>query len=255
MAGAIFGRVAHIHDIKRAAVGFALPSGQCRAIDNRHAVALGNGIGALPRCGGALCRHLRRPPGRPRHHPEPGQVPRHRAVLQRHDAVWHAGIDQRLRADDAAGAAAAIDHDKGVRRRHQLVEAIDQLRPGHADRTGDAVRVVLLVGAAVEDSEPFAALLALGQFLGGDPRRAVFVLDDLGERFARHVHAAIDGKPCRVPRLDPAFEHRDVGIAALDEPSGGAPGQAFTSITDNDLSKPARQQSRRQELQTAQRQA
>jgi hypothetical protein len=65
--------------------------------------------------------------------------------------------------------------------------------------------MVFLPGAAVEDREPLAALLAPGEFLGADPRRAVFVLDDFGERLARHMDAAIDWEPGRLPRFDPAL--------------------------------------------------
>ena len=120
MAGAVFGRVAHIDDIEGAPVGLALPFRERRAVDDRNAVAPGHGLGALPRRGDALGRHLRGPRGGPRHDPEPGEVPRHRAVLQRDDPVRHAGVDQGLRADDAARPPAAIDDDEGVRRRHQL---------------------------------------------------------------------------------------------------------------------------------------
>ena len=80
-------------------------------------------------------------------------MPGHGAVLQRHDLVAHAGVDQRLRADDAARAAAAVDDDRGIRRRHEIGEAIDQLRAGNADRRGDAVVVILLERAAVVDRD------------------------------------------------------------------------------------------------------
>ena len=94
MAGAVFGGIADIEHIEGAPVGFALPFREFRAIDHRHAIAPGDGIGALPRRGDALGRHLGGAPGGACHDPEPGEVPGHRAVLQRDDAVRHAGVDQ-----------------------------------------------------------------------------------------------------------------------------------------------------------------
>ena len=115
VAGAVLGRVADIHHIEGAPVGLALPFGELGAVDRpaRHSA------GRRPRRAAAPRRRPRpRPPARapvaPGDDPEPGEVPRHRAVLQRDDAVRHAGVDQGLRADDAARPPAAIDDDKRV---------------------------------------------------------------------------------------------------------------------------------------------
>ena len=121
-----------------------------------------------------------------------------------------AGVDQRLRADDAAGAAAAIDDDRGVGRRRQIGKAIDQLGARHADRGRDAVVVVLLVGAAVEDRDVGAAVDQLLQLGRGDPRRAGLVLDHLGERLAGHMDAAIEAIAGGLPGGDAALQHRDI---------------------------------------------
>jgi uncharacterized membrane protein YccC len=169
--------------------------------------------------------------------------------------AWHLGVDQRLGADNAARPSTAIDDDKSVGRRHQLLEAIDQLGPGHADRAGDAVRVVFLVGAAVEDHHPLGALLALGELLGGDPRCAVFMLDDFGEGLARHMDAAIDRKPGRLPCLDAALQHRDIAVPAFDQPRRRALGQPFAVIRDDNRRRAPRQQTGRDQLEPAQRQA
>jgi len=41
------------------------------------------------------------------------------------------------------------------------------------------------------------------------------VLDDFSKRLAWHMHTAIDGKPGLLPRLDAAFQHRNIVITAL----------------------------------------
>ena len=185
-------------------------------------------------------------------------MPGHRAVLQRDDPVRHAGVDQCLGTDDAAGAAAAIDHDKGVGRRDQLVKPIDQFGAGHADGAGDAVRMVFLVGAAVEDHHVAALPLPPRQFLGADPRRAHFVLDDLGEGLARHVHPAVDREARRRPGRHPAGQDLDIAPAAGDQPRRralGEPAAAGVIVADDDRRRSPRQQGRGHELEPAQGQA
>ena len=51
-----------------------------------------------------------------------------------------AGIDQRLRADDAARAAGAIDHDQRVGRRRDVVDAQHQFGARHIDAVGIETR-------------------------------------------------------------------------------------------------------------------
>ena len=94
MAGTVFGGVADIDHIECALVGLALPLGERGAVDDRHAIAPGDRLGALPGRGDTLGRDLGRAAGGAGDHPEPGEVPGHRAVLQRDDAVRHAGVDQ-----------------------------------------------------------------------------------------------------------------------------------------------------------------
>ena len=74
---------------------------------------------------------------------KPGERPAHGAVAQRHHLVRHAGVDQRLRADDAARAAGAIDHDQRVGRGRDVVDAQHQLGARHVDggRDRDALDI------------------------------------------------------------------------------------------------------------------
>ena len=115
--------------------------------------------------------------------------------------------------------------------------------------------MVFLVGAAVEDRERLALLLALRQFLGADPRRAVFVLDDLGERLARHMHAAIDREARSFPGRNPADEDRHIAPAAFAQPRRSALGEAGASIADDNRRGTAREQGRGDQFEPGKRQA
>ena len=110
---------------------------------------------------------------------------------QRHDLVRHPGVDQRLRADDAAGAAGAGDDDQRVadrapdRRSGSTSSAPGQVTaPGTWKRLNSStVRLsrilsVLAVAAAVASS---SAAVTCGVWL--------LDLDDLGKGLARHVVA------------------------------------------------------------------
>ena len=189
------------------------------------------------------------------HDLEPGEVPRHRAVLQRHDPVAEPGIAQRLRADDAARAAAAIDDDRRIGRRHQVGEAIDQLGAGYADRARNAVVLVFLIGPAVEDRDIGAAVDQGFQVGRGNPRRAGLVLDDFGERLARDVHAAIDAVPGRLPGRDAAVEHRHIRIAERSHAPGGEQCRTVAVVAPHDSGGAARHQIVDEQFQPAQRHA
>src|SRR6185295_9219281 len=88
-----------------------------------------------------------------------GQLPAHGAVLERKD-VLHAESMQRTGADDAAGAAGAVDDDGGVRVVHEVPDAQAELGAGHRATTGDAGALVLFGRAGIEDQELVAAMLA-----------------------------------------------------------------------------------------------
>ena len=182
------------------------------------------------RCGG--CRSVRRPappprspPGRPASETSGGRrvAPCTTSNPARCQAIVPSFSDMILLRKPALRSACApmmlrvrppqLTITVGVGRRHHVGEAVDQLGAGHADRGRDAVVVVLLVGAAVEDRDIGAAVDQRLQVGRGNPRRAGLVLDDLGERLARHVHAAVEAIPGRLPGGDAAVEHRDIGVA------------------------------------------
>src|SRR6478736_2138551 len=99
-------------------------------------------------------------------------MPGHGAVLQRYDLVGNAGIDQRLGADDAPRAAAAVDDYHRARRRYEILEAVDQLgaRDAYGGRNG--VAVVLGERATVEDRDILAGIDQRLELGCSDPGRA-----------------------------------------------------------------------------------
>ena len=171
---------------------------------------------------------------RPMHHFEAREVPGHGAVLQGNDFVAHAGVNQRLRPDDAARATAAIDDDRGIERWHEIGEAIDQLRAGNVDRGRNAVVVILLERAAIVDRDIGLAIDQRLQILNGDPWRTRLVLDHFGKGLAGHVHAAIDAEAGRLPHGYAAVEPGDVVIAERGHPFRGARRQSLAVIAPDD---------------------
>ena len=65
---------------------------------------------------------------------EPGQLPAHRAVAQRHHLVGDAGAAQAFGAHDAAGPAGAVHHHQRLRIGHEVADPVDQFAAGNADR-------------------------------------------------------------------------------------------------------------------------
>ena len=93
-----------------------------------------------------------------------GQQPANRAIAQRGDAVGQAGVDQRLRANQAARAPGAVDHDMRIRIRRQRLGAQHQFSPWHADAAGNTHGLILIpapgiqhhhIGAGIEQGFDF----------------------------------------------------------------------------------------------------
>ena len=186
---------------------------------------------------------------------EAREMPGHGAVLQRHDLVGNAGIDQRLCAYDAARAAAAVDDHHRARRRHQILEAVDQLGARDADGGRNGVGVVLGERAAVEDGDVSAGIDQRLELGGRDPGRAEIVLDNLGERLARHVHAAVDAKAGALPGGDAAVKDRHVRIAEVGHPLGGPLAQASAVVAPHNACLASRHHVVGQHLDAPQRHA
>jgi hypothetical protein len=87
----------------------------------------------------------------------------------------------------------ARDDDQGVWLGHHIGKAQHQLGARAGDRTGHMKPRIFVERAAVEHDYLLAGATEAVEFGGGDRRRAVFVLDDLGESLARHVGAREQG--------------------------------------------------------------
>ncbi len=115
-------------DIKQegGAVALLLPALQRGLIDDRHPGPFGkmrhlSGPGAGGAGGGIVLPLLL---VRQR---LAGQRPADSAIAQGMDRVWHAGVDQRLGADDAAGASGAVDDNRRLRGGRQALYPQGQL--------------------------------------------------------------------------------------------------------------------------------
>ncbi len=142
-----------------------------------------------------------------------GERPAHRAVAQRHHLVRQAGVDQRLRADDAAGAAGAIDDDQRVGRGRDVVDAQHQLGARHVGGARDRDALEFVERPAVDHDHVGAAAHQAVELLGGDARRIAGVLDVLAERLARHVDAGEQLEAGLLPGGDAAVQIGEVGVA------------------------------------------
>ena len=94
MSGLVLLGAAHVEDIERALVGFALETGQRGVVDALDAETLGDLVGERARLGQPLGRGRRQRILAPARQIEPGQLPPHRAVFERHDRVREAGVAQ-----------------------------------------------------------------------------------------------------------------------------------------------------------------
>lgn len=113
MTGGVLFGITHVKQVGGAC--FLLPARQRRQRNARHASAIGNGAG-LARgltlrgfAGVAIAAAL------PMLQRMTGQRPANGAVAQREYRITNTGIDQRLRANNAARASGAIHNHRGAR--------------------------------------------------------------------------------------------------------------------------------------------
>ena len=161
---------------------------------------------------------------------QPGQFPAHRAVAQRHHLVGNAGAAQALGAQDAAGAAGAVDHHQRLRIGHDVADAIGQFAARHADPGRDRHAGEFLQRAAVQHHHVAPGIDPGLQFRRIDAFGAVVVLHPFAERLGRDVDAAEQHVAGGFPGLGAAVQHRDVGAADGFQPAGQRLGQAAPVI-------------------------
>src|SRR6202044_2407911 len=107
MAGLKFSWIAHVENIERAGI-IGAPAFDRRAIDAPDPAALRHAPRRLSRPIAHRRRDVRRAAVLALFAGKAFETPAHGAVPQRHHLIRQTGIDQRLRADDAARAAGAI---------------------------------------------------------------------------------------------------------------------------------------------------
>src|SRR6185437_13516474 len=182
------------------------------------------------------------------------EEPALRPVLQRVDGIRDPEVDERLRTDDAAGAAGAVDDDGRGGIGNDLADAIRELAIGAAARARDAHLAEFGERPAVEDHERLARPLHRGEALGGNPRGVACMLDELAEGLARHVHAREEVEARALPSAGPAIEDVDVRVAELLEPPRGARCDAEGAVVARDDARGfPREEPRRLDLQPAER--
>ena len=182
---------------------------------------------------------------------EPGQGPALRAVLERKDLVRHTHAAQRLRTDDGAGAARTVHDDPRPRIRRDRADAQRQLAIGTADAAGNVHLAVFGKGPAVHDHEVVAAVdhgLELGR---GDAGRVQFVLDQLAEHLARHIHAGKQREAGGAPAVRAALEHVQVAVAERRKPAPGERRDAVALVAQHDGRGESRHQAADIELEAA----
>ncbi len=149
VTGGVFLRVPHVEAIERA-VGRRRKRVHLAGTDTPHAGTVGDvpciGLRSVGRAdcaapAGAMFEILF------------CQSPADGTVAQRHHLVADPGIDQRLGADDRAGAAGAIDDDGGVGIGRRHTGAQHQFAAGHADRARDVHGGIFVEPANVENPD------------------------------------------------------------------------------------------------------
>ncbi len=182
-----------------------------------------------------------------------GEAPAHGAVAQRHHLVRHAGIDQRLRADDAAGAAGAIDHHHSIRRRRDIAHAQHQLRAGYVGGGWDRYARIFVERATVEHDEiGFFAQQAF-ELLRRDIRRVICMLDEFTECLAWNVDAGEQLEAGRCPGIDAAIENRHISVAVARKDRCSAPGKPVIVVAEHNARRTAGHQLCKPQLEPAQR--
>ncbi|MQM39700.1 hypothetical protein KBTX_03731 [wastewater metagenome] len=162
-----------------------------------------------------------------------GELPAHGAVAQGIDRVGHAELDQRLGADDPAGAPGAVDHDGGIRVRDQRFQAHGQLHVGAAACPGDAHAPVFRRRPRVEEMEALAVADTGGKLRRVDHRRVPAHLHQLAEGLARHVDAGELAVAGAAPGAQPPFQSEHPPIAERPRPAHGEPGRGAALIGDH----------------------
>ncbi|CRD85299.1 Uncharacterised protein [Bordetella pertussis] len=183
-----------------------------------------------------------------------GQRPAHRAVAQREHRIRHPGIDQRLRPDDAARTARAVDHQGGVRIRREFRVAQYQFRARRAYRTRNRRPAVLGRRTAVHDHQRTARRHHLPQLVGRNRRRRATMLHILAKRLAGRVEPREQRQPQAGPGGRAALQPHGARVPQFLQPAPRALVQRVARARHHDRHVAARKQALHPQLQLRQRQ-
>ena len=150
-----------------------------------------------------------------------GECPADRAVAQRTDRIGKPRVDQRLRADDAAGAARAIDDHAGFRARCEIGDAKHEFRAGTTDRGRDAHGLVFVKTTRVNDHDVRPGVDQRLHILGAERRRVPDGLNQFAKGLARDIDVAKNLAAGCDPALQTVTKHRDVRVAQRPQAHGG----------------------------------
>ncbi len=236
MAGAVFRLVADVEAIERA-IGLRLQDSHFRHADMPDAGPIGDvariDFRALERADlAALARAVFELPAR--------QRPADGAVAQRHHLVGNTGIDQRLGADDRAGAAGAIDDDGGRGIGRGAAGAQHQFGAGHADRARDVHGRIFVEAPDIEDLNIGFGCDQISDFVRRERRRVATMFDQFAECLGVGIHILENFVTGVAPALKSAIELSDVGVAERLELFRRRH-EAFSGIVDYDRHILARQ--------------
>ena len=165
----------------------------------------------------------------------PGQGPADGAVAQGCHRVGEAGVNQRLGANNAAGAPGAIDDNARRRIGRQLTGAQYQLGSRHADAGGDAHGLVFVETARIEHHHIGLAVEQGLDLFGGQGRRVTLVLYQFAKRLAGYIDVDKQLATGPTPTVQPILQQADLGVAQCNQAFGGAVGQPFAVVVQGDL--------------------
>ncbi|MNI41801.1 hypothetical protein D3C73_960630 [compost metagenome] len=164
-----------------------------------------------------------------------GQGPADGAVAQGRHRVGDAGVDQRLRADDAAGAACAVDDDARGRVGGQLPCTQHQFRPRYADAGGDAHGLVFVETPSVEHHHIGVAVEQRLYFFSGQRGCVALAFHQLAKGLAGHIDVDEQLTTGAAPTVQPALEQAHMAVAKIHQALRGDARQTFAIVVDRHL--------------------
>ena len=123
-----------------------------------------------------------------------------------------AGVDQRLGADDAAGAPCAVDDDLRGGAGRQFGNSQYQFGTRHTDAPRDAHGLVFVEAAGVEHHHIGLVVQQRLHLFGRQRRGMAHAFDQLAKGLARHVHVMEQLATGGAPAGQAAFEQCDIAV-------------------------------------------